>query len=101
MFDVVKKAISFFTDRPIDRGIGVSTDSTIHFKKMPEVVIPNTSLSKYTVKYGLRDNLGQFELVDIIRRIDGTECFILRHMETNEKIRMSRNIFTLLFSRIS
>lgn len=99
MFDILKKAITSMIDIRIPKGHGISCDDGIVISK-DQANKSMEPLSDYSCKYTLAENRGSFEIDGMIRLRNGENAYKVRHVATGTQIVATKDIFTLLFSKI-
>ena len=100
MFESIKKFISRIPGIKIDKGYGLTIDSTV---VVPEVIATKSiakPLSKLSAKYKITDDVGLFELDTLIRDKSGSSKYKIRHIETGTIMVFPSSIFNIIFKSI-
>ena len=97
--DRFKRLLSQLTNIRVNRGFGVSSDDSVVLKNLPSSKQEEDALSSIGIKYKLKNEIGRFEFIGLVRRKDATVVYRLRHILTGETFDVTKSIFTLLFEK--
>lgn len=99
----LKKVVSFGTNKPIEIGIGVSTDDNVQLpvstdvEKLEEVAQEN--IRAYGRFYKLQHTLGLFELVGLVKSDEKT-LYKIRNIKTGEEVQLDVKTVEFLFEKV-
>jgi hypothetical protein len=94
-----KKILSRIFKKKIEIGYGLTTDNSVILKKLPEVSVNGSPISKFSIQYELNKDVGLFELLGHRRTPAGKTTIILRNNKTGDTFSLPYNIFILLFRK--
>lgn len=99
MMDRFKRLLSQWTNMRVNRGIGISSDDSVVLKSLPSSKQEEDALSSVGIKYKIKNDIGRFEFIGLVRRKDGNVLYRLRHILSAETFDVTKSIFTLLFEK--
>lgn len=96
--NVIKKLLSYVSNKPIEKGLGVSFDDTVTLSKDSTLTVIEQNSATYGVFFRLRKVEGLFELVGPIR--SGDNClYQIRHKYSGQTLNITKPMLDFLFEK--
>jgi hypothetical protein len=94
----LKKLISYFTPKPVQRGIGISFDTDVTLSKDTNIASLDSQAISRGIFYHLRSVEGLFELVGQVK--SGDDClYQIRHRYSGQTLNITKNMLDFLFEK--
>jgi len=99
MLNKIKMFLSKFTNKPIEKGIGITVDDNIQLNLDVDIDQLENASSKNSPKYSIKPGLGKFEFIGIVKGTNNMVHYQLRHINSGDTFSVSKNIFSLFFKK--
>lgn len=90
-----KKVQSYFTKKPVAVGFGISTDDEVRLKTDPTAKLASGADRLWF--YKAREDLGAFEIKNVIVNRDNSVIYHVYHPDTDQEFRVNKPFFEFVF----